>query len=123
MRAEADRIELAEKIINDMDKPKAEVVVDLMVIEASSTFSKQVTAAIASTGLNLPVTFSPRSSIQVQNSATRQPTTNTTQPSQHEHRHHQRHRHERHDSDQPNWGRSRSSDFATTLPSALMQPR
>jgi len=70
VRGEADKVELAEKIINDLDKPKAEVVVDLMVIEASSTFSKQITAAIASTGLNMPLTFSPRTSIQVQNSST-----------------------------------------------------
>ena len=69
-RGEADRVELAEKIINDIDKPKAEVVVDLMVIEASTTFSKQVTAAIASTGLNLPLSFNPRSSIQVPSSTT-----------------------------------------------------
>jgi general secretion pathway protein D len=63
-RGEADKIELAEKIVADLDKPKAEVVVDLMVIEASTTLSRQLTAAIASTGLNLPVTFNPRSSIQ-----------------------------------------------------------
>ena len=66
VRGEADQVALAEKIIHDLDKPKAEVVVDIMVIEASSTFSKQITAAIASTGLNLPVTFTPRSGIQVQ---------------------------------------------------------
>jgi len=70
VRGEAEKVELAEKIINDLDKPKAEVVVDLMVIEASTTFSKQITAAIASTGLNMPLTFSPRSSIQVQNTST-----------------------------------------------------
>src|ERR1017187_2030190 len=69
-RGEADKVELAEKIINDIDKPKAEVVVDLMVIEASTTFSRQVTAAIASTGLNLPVSFSPRTGLQVQTTTT-----------------------------------------------------
>ena len=77
-RGEADKVELAEKIINDVDKPKAEVVVDLMVIEASTTFSRQVTAAIASTGLNLPVTFNPRSTIQVQNSSSSSGSTNNT---------------------------------------------
>jgi general secretion pathway protein D len=77
-RGEADKVELAEKIVNDLDKPKAEVVVDLMVIEASSTFSKQITAAIASTGLNLPLTFSPRSSIQVQSSTSAASTANST---------------------------------------------
>ncbi len=120
-RGEADKIELAEKIISDIDKPKAEVVVDLMVIEASSTFSKQVTAAIASTGLNLPVSFSPRSSIQVQSSATNNNTNNATNTN-------------------TNTGTGTttssttgtmipisalghlaSADFATTLPSALLQ--
>jgi general secretion pathway protein D len=121
VRAEADRVELAEKIINDLDKPKAEVVVDLMVIEASSTFSKQVTAAIASTGLNLPLTFSPRSSIQVQNSGTSTTNTNTSTTAV-----------------TPTTGTTSStattamiplnqlkqigsSDFAATLPSALLQ--
>lgn len=118
VRAEADRVELAEKIINDLDKPKAEVVVDLMVIEASSTFSKQVTAAIASTGLNLPLSFSPRTSIQVQNSSTNTSTTNTatTTPAT--------------TTSSSTTGTSipinalshvGSSDFATTLPSALLQ--
>ena len=65
VRGEADKVELAEKIIRDLDKPKSEVVVDVMVIEASSTFSRQITAAIASTGLNVPVNFNPRQSIQV----------------------------------------------------------
>src|SRR5581483_12247343 len=65
-----DRVELASKLIHDLDKPRSEVLVDILVIEASSTFSRQITAAIASTGLNVPFNFSPRSSIQVQNSTT-----------------------------------------------------
>jgi len=67
VRGEADKVELAEKIIRDLDKPKSEVVVDVMVIEASSVFTRQLTAAIASTGLNVPVNFFPRQSIQIQN--------------------------------------------------------
>src|SRR5581483_2277494 len=70
VRGEADRVELASKLIHDLDKPRSEVLVDILVIEASSTFSRQITAAIASTGLNVPFNFSPRSSIQVQNSTT-----------------------------------------------------
>ncbi len=124
VRGDADQVELAEKIINDLDKPKAEVVVDLMVIEASTTFSKQITAAIASTGLNLPVSFNPRSSIQVQSSTAAAaaaasstttgvtPTTGTTGTTS------------------STTGtmiplntlrQVGSSDFATTLPSALLQ--
>ncbi len=52
VRGEADRVELAGKLIHDLDKPKSEMLVDILVIESSSTFSRQITAAIASTGLN-----------------------------------------------------------------------
>ena len=81
-RGEADRVALAEKIINDLDRPKAEVVIDVMVMQASSVFSRQITAAVASTGLNIPANFSPRTSLQVvQNTTTNNSSTtnnNTT---------------------------------------------
>ena len=63
VRGEADRVALAEKMIHDLDKPRSEVVVDVLVLEASSVFSRQITAALASTGLNVPVAFTPRASI------------------------------------------------------------
>src|SRR6185437_14165701 len=50
-------------------KPRAEVLVDIIVMQASTSFNKQITAAIASTGLNLPFNFTPRTSIQVQGSS------------------------------------------------------
>lgn len=78
VRGEADKVELAEKLIHDLDKPRSEVLVDILIMEASSTFSRQVTAAIASTGLNVPITFNPRSSIQVQNSSTSSTSTTGT---------------------------------------------
>ena len=59
VRGEADQVALAEKMIHDLDKPRAEVVVDILVMEASSVFSRQLTTAIASTGLNVPVAFTP----------------------------------------------------------------
>ncbi|HEY1637895.1 MAG TPA: cohesin domain-containing protein [Rhizomicrobium sp.] len=66
LKGEADRVALAEKIAHDLDKPRPEVLFDFLIMEASSTFSKQITAAIASTGLNVPIAFTPRASIQVQ---------------------------------------------------------
>src|SRR5579863_10773800 len=82
VRGEADRVELAEKLIHALDKPKSEVVVDIYVMEASTVFSRQLTAALASTGLNVPGTFTPRTSIQVQggnnNSTSSTSTTSTT---------------------------------------------
>ncbi len=77
VRGEADKVALAAKMIHDLDKPRSEVVVDIMVMEASSSFTRQLTAAIASTGLNLPVAFNPRQSIQVQST-----TISTNKPDQ-----------------------------------------
>ena len=82
LKGEADRVALAEKIAHDLDKPRPEVLFDILVMEASSVFSKQITAAIASTGLNVPVNFTPRSSIQVQGSSTSN-TASTTSSTSH----------------------------------------
>src|SRR5947209_484577 len=60
VRGEADQVALAAKMIQDLDKPRAEVVVDILVMEASSTFRRQLTAALSPTGLNIPVNFTPR---------------------------------------------------------------
>jgi len=78
VRGEADKVALAEAVIHDLDKPAPEVQVDIMVMEADSVFTRQLTAAIASTGLNVPVNFSPRSSLQVPNSSSNSTTTTTT---------------------------------------------
>jgi len=77
-KCEADRMDFVEKIINDLDKPRAEVVVDVLVLEASSTFSRQITAALASTGINSPIAFTPRSGIQVPISSTSTAITSTS---------------------------------------------
>jgi len=69
-RGEADKIALAEKIISDLDKPKAEVLVDVLVIEVNSTFSRQLSAALITGGLNMPGTFSPRSTIATSSGTT-----------------------------------------------------
>jgi general secretion pathway protein D len=80
-KCEADRMDFVAKIINDLDKPRAEVVVDVLVLEAGSTFSRQITAALASTGINSPISFTPRSSIQVPVSSTSSSSTATTSTS------------------------------------------
>jgi general secretion pathway protein D len=126
VRGEADRVALAERIISDLDKPKSEVVVDIVVLQASSAFTRSITAALASTGLNVPVSFSPRPGLQVvqnpstvnnnQNNQNNQTpsTTPTTTPSV---------------TTTPtgplaiplsNLGHLASSDFSITLPGALL---
>jgi len=63
VRGEADKVALAAKMIHDLDKPKSEVVVDIMVLEASTSFTRQLTAAVASTGLTVPFTWNPRNPV------------------------------------------------------------
>jgi general secretion pathway protein D len=58
-RGEADRIALAEKIINDLDKPKSEVVVDIVVLQSARNRSRDLAAAVAQTGINIPITYNP----------------------------------------------------------------
>src|SRR5260370_27056589 len=79
-KGSADQVALAEKILHDLDKPKSEVVVDIIVMEASSVYTRQLTAAIAPTGLNVAATFNPRTALQVvtNSSTTTTPTTSTT---------------------------------------------
>jgi general secretion pathway protein D len=76
-KGSADQIALAEKILHDLDKPKSEVVVDIIVMEASTVYTRQLTAALASTGLNMPVSFTPRSIIQSVTTGTGTATTAT----------------------------------------------
>ena len=63
VRGPADAVMLAEKLIRDLDKPKAEVVVDIMVMEVNSTRTRMLAATIANggtTGLNLTAAFTPK---------------------------------------------------------------
>ena len=123
VRGEADKVALAAKMIHDLDKPRSEVVVDIMVMEASSSFTRQLSTAIASTGLNVPITFNPRTSIQVQSSNSTTSTTNTNTSTTNTNT----------NTSATATGTSgyyiplnqighlSSADFATTLPSALLQ--
>jgi general secretion pathway protein D len=57
VRAEADRVALAEKLIADLDKPKAEVVVDILVMEISRSRSRDLAATMTPNGINTPITY------------------------------------------------------------------
>ena len=111
-RGEADKITLAAALIADLDKPRSEVVVDILVLEASQVFSRKITAALASTGLSLPVNFSPRASIQTptttSTATTSTTTTSTTSTTA---------------STIPlsSLGHLASADFSVSLPGALLQ--
>ena len=66
IRAAADKIPLAEKLIAAIDKPKSEVVVDTLVMEVSRNYMNTLSAAIGTSGINSPITFTPRSILQGQ---------------------------------------------------------
>jgi len=78
VRGEVDKVALADKLIADLDKPKSEVVIDVMVMEANRSRTRDLAATLISgqvNGIRLPVAFSPRSSLGV---PTRTDTTTTT---------------------------------------------
>jgi general secretion pathway protein D len=69
VRAEADKVRLAEKIIAAIDKPKSEVVVDVLVMEANRNYTRNLAAAFGASGINSTITFTPRASIAGEASA------------------------------------------------------
>jgi general secretion pathway protein D len=77
-KGSADQVALAEKILHDLDKPKSEVVVDIIVMEASTVYTRQLTSAIAGQGLNVTAAFTPRGGLQVVNNPSASTTTGTT---------------------------------------------
>ena len=78
VRAEADTIALVDKLVSDLDKPRSEVIVDVMVMEVSSTYTRNLQGAF-SAGINTGAIFAPRPGITtpgLQSTATT--TTSTT---------------------------------------------
>lgn len=64
VRGTTDQVALAEKLINDIDKPRGEVVVDVVVMEANTAKTRNLAAGILSggnSGFSLPFSFAPRS--------------------------------------------------------------
>jgi general secretion pathway protein D len=60
VRGTSDQVALAEKLILDLDKPKAEVVVDVLVMEANRARTRDLVATITSggiPGINLPISY------------------------------------------------------------------
>ena len=110
VRGTPSQVALAAKFIHDLDKPKAEVLVDVLILQASSTHTRTLAAQIASTagGLNIPVSFLPRYGVSTttssssSSSSTTSSTTTSTAVTL------------------ANLGRISSGDFATTLPGALL---
>jgi general secretion pathway protein D len=62
VRAEADTMALVDKLISDLDKPRSEVIVDVMVMEVSSSYIRTLTG-LFSNGINTSAVFAPRPGI------------------------------------------------------------
>ncbi len=66
VRGSADAVALAEKLIHDLDRPKAEVVIDVLVMEANKAKTRDLAASLASggtAGFNVPIYFTPRNPV------------------------------------------------------------
>src|ERR1700689_83208 len=66
VRDTVDKVALVEKLLHDLDKPKAEVVVDVIVMDVSSDVSHNIGAGLVSNGTNglaVPFSFSPTNPI------------------------------------------------------------
>ena len=60
LRGPADKVALAEKVINDIDKARPEVVIDVLVLETSKTRNRELGIKPVSggkDGINLPISF------------------------------------------------------------------
>ncbi len=100
-RGSPDTIALVEKLIHDLDRPKPEVLVDVVVMEVSKSKITTLGAALAGQtgGLNIPILYNPRNPVTVGGSTGT--TTGTTVHHGNNHRnnrdgHKHEWRHERH---------------------------
>ena len=66
VRDTVDKVALVEKLLHNLDKPKAEVVIDVIVMDVSSDVSHSIGAGLVSNGTNglaVPFQFSPTNPI------------------------------------------------------------
>lgn len=103
VRDTVDKVALVEKLFHDMDKPKAEVVIDVVVMEANSDHLRNIASTLVSgttNGLVLPITFSRGAGTTTSGGMTTT-TSGSIALSQ--------------------LGKISTNDFTTTLPGALLQ--
>jgi len=81
VRGTADQVALTEKLIHDLDKPKSEVVTDVIVMQVNSQYSRSLAATIASggtAGLQQAISFLPQTTSTGTTTTTTDPTTGIT---------------------------------------------
>jgi len=79
-RGSPDTMSIVEKLVHDLDRPKAEVVVDIMVVEVAKSKITTLGAALAGQtgGLNIPITFSPGAGSTAASTSSSTSSTSTT---------------------------------------------
>jgi general secretion pathway protein D len=79
-RGSTDTIALVEKLVHDLDRPKAEVIVDVIVMEVAKSKMTTLGAALAGQtgGLNVPIQFTPRNPVLFGTTTSANSTTATT---------------------------------------------
>lgn len=113
-RGSPDTISLVEKLVHDLDKPKAEVSMDIIIMEINKTKNSTIGAALLGPGgLKTPLNFTPRNLTPAPpttgggsttgTGTTTTPTTTTNQFTL------------------ANAGHLSSADYSTTLPSTVIQ--
>ena len=79
VRGPADAVALVGKVLQDLDKPKSEIVVDVIVMQANSTRTRDLAASLVNSsgtaGLSVPVSFTPRNAVTTSTSSTSSSTT------------------------------------------------
>lgn len=78
VRCDVDTMALVEKLIAALDKPRPEVIVDVMVMEVNTTHMQNITASFAGTGLTTSAIFAPRPGITTPGIQTSTSTTGST---------------------------------------------
>jgi general secretion pathway protein D len=79
VRCAADKMLLAEKIIHDLDKPRNEVIVDVIVMEVTSDVLRNLATQLAPGGFNSAINFNPtRAKILGNNAVSTTTTAGTT---------------------------------------------
>ena len=106
---------LAEKLVHDLDKPKSEVVIDVLIMEANTAYTRDLAATLASggtAGINVPINFNPpgTAAAAATTTGTTTGTTGTTTPTT-----------PAGSVSLAQLGHLASSSFSTTLPGALLE--
>ncbi len=77
VRDTPDKVAVAEKIIADIDKSRAEIVIDVAVLQVRRDRSREIGLYPGSPGLNIPVSFTPRGVTTTTGSGDQQTTTSS----------------------------------------------